>query len=124
MAENLALESVPMTQEPHRNQDSRGSGAHYFCHAKYTHVSQTLWRGLRGPPEIFRDLSISQHFGGGTPRAERERWAYRQQGYTPSGAGSAKNHPIDVLHVLHAARVARVGSEASKACPQTREDCF
>jgi hypothetical protein len=46
MAENLALESAPMTQEPHRNQDSRGSGAHYFCHAKYTHVSQTLWRGL------------------------------------------------------------------------------
>jgi hypothetical protein len=46
MAENLALESAPMTQEPHRNQDSRGSGAHSFCHAKYTHVSQTLWRGL------------------------------------------------------------------------------
>jgi hypothetical protein len=47
LAENLALESAPMTQEPHRNQDSRGSGAHYFCHAKYTHVSQTLWRGLK-----------------------------------------------------------------------------
>ena len=48
MAGNLALESVPMTQEPHRNRDSKSSAAHCFCHAKYTHVSQTLWRGLVG----------------------------------------------------------------------------
>src|SRR5829696_3472671 len=46
MAGNLALESVPMTQEPHRNRDSKSSAAHCFCHAHYTHVSQTLWRGL------------------------------------------------------------------------------
>jgi len=49
MAGNLALESVPMTQEPHRNRDSKSSAAHCFCHAKYAHVSQTLWRGLRRP---------------------------------------------------------------------------
>lgn len=54
MAENLALECAPMTQEPHRNQDSRGSGAHYFCHAKYTDVSQTLWRGLRYASQTLR----------------------------------------------------------------------
>ena len=42
MAGNLALESVPMTQEPHRNRDSKSSAAHCFCHAKYAHVSQTL----------------------------------------------------------------------------------
>jgi hypothetical protein len=46
MAGNLALESFPVTQEPHRNRDSKSSAAHCFCHAKYTHVSQTLWRGL------------------------------------------------------------------------------
>ena len=38
-----------MTQEPHRNRDSKSSAAHCFCHAKYTHVSQTLWRGLQRP---------------------------------------------------------------------------
>ena len=46
MAGNLALESVPVTQEPHRNRDSKNSAALCFRHAKYTHVSQTLWRGL------------------------------------------------------------------------------
>jgi hypothetical protein len=42
MAGNLALESFPVTQEPHRNRDSKSRAAHCFCHAKYTHVSQTL----------------------------------------------------------------------------------
>src|SRR5829696_7490792 len=52
MAGNPAFESVPMTQEPHRNRDSKSSAAHFFCHAKYTHVSQTLWRGLVCVPEL------------------------------------------------------------------------
>ena len=46
MAGKPALASVPVTQEPYRNRDCEDSRAHSFCHAKYTHVSQTLWRGL------------------------------------------------------------------------------
>jgi hypothetical protein len=46
MAGKSALENVPVMQEPYRNRDCEGSTAHSFCHAKYTHVSQTLWRGL------------------------------------------------------------------------------
>ena len=46
MAGNLALVSFPVTQESHRNRDSKSSAAHCFRHAKYTHVSQSLWRGL------------------------------------------------------------------------------
>src|SRR3712207_45826 len=52
MAGNPALESAPVTQEPYRNRDCEGSGAHSFCHAKYTHVSQTLWRRLCRLPRI------------------------------------------------------------------------
>jgi hypothetical protein len=55
MAGNLALESFPVTQEPHRNRDSKSSAAHCFCHAKYTHVSQTgldpLWWFFRESDE-------------------------------------------------------------------------
>src|SRR5215217_3630392 len=46
MAGKPALASVPVTQEPYRNRDCEDSRAHSFCHAKYTHVSQTLWRGI------------------------------------------------------------------------------
>jgi hypothetical protein len=46
MAGKPALASPPVTQEPYRNRDCEDSRAHSFCHAKYTHVSQTLWRGL------------------------------------------------------------------------------
>src|SRR5215218_1887871 len=46
MAGKPALASVPVTQEPYRIRDCEDSRAHSFCHAKYTHVSQTLWRGL------------------------------------------------------------------------------
>src|SRR5215208_4172591 len=50
MAGKPALASVPVTQEPYRNRDCEDSRAHSFCHAKYTHVSQTLWRGLPRDP--------------------------------------------------------------------------
>jgi len=48
MAGKPALASPPVTQEPYRDRDCEYSRAHSFCHAKYTHVSQTLWRGLLG----------------------------------------------------------------------------
>jgi hypothetical protein len=46
MAGKPALASVGVTQEPYRNRDCEDSRAHCFCHANYTHVSQSLWRGL------------------------------------------------------------------------------
>jgi hypothetical protein len=45
-------------QEPYRNRDCEGSTAHSFCHAKYTHVSQTLWRGLRRRAEASDTLAL------------------------------------------------------------------
>jgi len=48
MAGNLALESVPMTQEPHRNRDSKSSAAHCFCHAKSTHMCRRLYGEVWG----------------------------------------------------------------------------
>jgi hypothetical protein len=46
MAGKLALASAPVTQEPYKNRACEDSRAHCFCHAKYTQVSQTLWRDL------------------------------------------------------------------------------
>jgi hypothetical protein len=46
MAGKFALSSAPVTQEPYSNRDCEDSRAHSSCHGKYTHVSQTLWRGL------------------------------------------------------------------------------
>src|SRR5687767_7348000 len=44
MAGNLALASFQVTQEPHRNRDSKSSAAHCFCHAKYTCVADFMAR--------------------------------------------------------------------------------
>jgi hypothetical protein len=64
MAGKPALASVPVTQEPYRNRDCEDSRAHSFCHAKYTHVSQTLWRGLATtsmmPPGWVRHTAASK----------------------------------------------------------------
>jgi hypothetical protein len=49
-----------VTQEPYRNQDCEDSRAHSFCHAKYTHVSQTLWRGLFQKWEMPETLTFHQ----------------------------------------------------------------
>src|SRR5215217_746779 len=46
MAENCPSTRLSIAQEPHRNRLNEGSALGFSCHAHYTHVSQSLWRGL------------------------------------------------------------------------------
>src|SRR5215218_6951727 len=46
MAENCPSTRLSIAQEPHRNRVNEGSALRFSCHAHYTHVSQSLWRGL------------------------------------------------------------------------------
>ena len=48
MAENCPSTRLSIAQEPHRNRVNEGSALGFSCHAHYTHVSQSLWRGLPG----------------------------------------------------------------------------
>src|SRR5215218_8199577 len=47
MAENCPSTRLSIAQEPHRNRLNEGSALGFSCHAHYTHVSQSLWRGLQ-----------------------------------------------------------------------------
>ena len=48
MAANCPSTRLSIAQEPHRNRVNEGSALRFSCHAHYTHVPQSLWRGLPG----------------------------------------------------------------------------
>ena len=60
MAESRAPTRLPLAHEPHRNWVEEDLAGRLFCHAHYTYVLQTLWRGLSPQrPGAFLPVELS-----------------------------------------------------------------
>jgi hypothetical protein len=77
MAENRAPKTLPIAHEPHKYRIGEGVDIRSFCHAQYTYVSRTLWRGLIFAAIILSVLSlvVRYHRASGVERQQLKWFA-------------------------------------------------
>src|SRR5688500_923939 len=99
MAERSALKWLSAARKRPRNRMKVLVGFILFCHAKYTYMSQTLWRGLYGPTRLgLRRIGVHVRHGRLRKRpsaseSDRRRQGRRRGGREPRAAVHQSGSP-------------------------------